>query len=81
MAIANNPPRSTAASILAMTLKWSVDQASENLRGKYASQKARKQTIHRALRDESATGGMSPMSRPTRLSAAERTRACSFLRS
>jgi len=42
MAIANRPPRSTACSIFAMTLRWSGDHGRENVSGKYCSQKKRK---------------------------------------
>jgi hypothetical protein len=59
MAIANNPPRSTACSILAITFRWSADQGRWNVNGKYDSQKNRKSPPARAFRSGLTTAGSS----------------------
>jgi len=81
MAIANSPPRNTAVSILAITFRWSLDHGRLKVSGKYASQKNRKSVAALALRCESTTSGISPMSRPMADSSALRARAASFIAS
>src|SRR4051812_16457975 len=64
IAVAKSPPLSTDSSICAMTFRWSSDHSSVKVWGKYASQKARKPPAEADFRASSATGGISPMSRP-----------------
>ena len=76
MAIAKRPPSNTAFSTLAMTFRWSGENARQKMRGKYASQKNLKSPLALALRTGSTTAGMSPMSLPA--SAMARLRSCSL---
>ena len=67
IAKANNSPRSTDASILAIAVRWSADHASRNDSAPYVSQNERNDSRQASRRLASLTGGMLPMSLPAAL--------------